>query len=68
LGLRQINKVFGVDLGSREEILKEAVIIAKKEVYMEVRQEALDRAEKIAENTINDMRDSHSKHLQEVYE
>jgi hypothetical protein len=42
--------------------------MAKKEVYMEVRQEALDRAEKIAENTINDMRDSHSRHLQEVYE
>jgi len=63
-----INKAFGVELVNKEDLFKEAYQQALKDNYLEVREEAMARAEDIARNIIDDMRESYSRQLQDVYD
>lgn len=65
---RFINKAFGVELVNKDELFKEAYQQARIDVYNEVKDEALNRAEELARSNIEVIRESYAKQLQSVYE
>jgi hypothetical protein len=62
-----INKAFGVDLASRQEIIKEALEQAKKEVYNDVREEVVTKGQEYYEAQVDRYKDETAHYIERLY-